>query len=433
MRFRRVAVVVGTAILCFAAGSVPASAAADNDTLDVVGTMTDSRDDPPSPVAGVELNVTLDDEVVAEATSDADGRFVLPLPGETIDLLGETITVSIDTETLPEGASLTNEDRTSYDVVIRTDSDIPVNYRIGPERALGADLIGKVAQNAVNGVILGLLLALTALGLSLVFGTTGLTNFAHGELITFGALAAFLTQAWFGWSFLPAAGVAIVLAALLGLANDALLWKPLRRRGTGLIAMMIVSIGLAIFLRNVFQYIAGADSKVFRDVPIGRRSFELIGIDFSQRGLVSAAICVAVLVAVSVAVQRTKLGKATRAVSDNPPLAAASGIDVDRVIRTVWVVGAALAGTGGVLWGLNYGFDYQFGFKILLLVFASVILGGLGTIWGTMAGALIVGLTVELSTLVLPPEVKYVTALVVLIVVLLVRPQGLLGRAERVG
>ncbi|MGA9102963.1 branched-chain amino acid ABC transporter permease, partial [Aeromicrobium sp.] len=126
-------------------------------------------------------------------------------------------------------------------------------------------------------------------------------------------------------------------------------------------------------------------------------------------------------------------GKATRAVSDNPPLAASSGIDVDRVILTVWIVGAALAGLSGILWGMNYGFDYQFGFKILLLVFASVTLGGLGTIWGTMAGALLVGLMVEMSSLVLPPELKYVTALVVLILVLLVRPQGILGRAQRVG
>ena len=131
--------------------------------------------------------------------------------------------------------------------------------------------------------------------------------------------------------------------------------------------------------------------------------------------------------------QRTRLGKATRAVSDNPALAASSGIDVDRVILTIWIVGAALAGMSGILWGINYGFDYQVGFKILLLVFAGVTLGGLGTIWGTMAGSVLVGVMVEMSSLVLPPELKYVTALVVLILVLLVRPQGILGRAQRVG
>ena len=171
----------------------------------------------------------------------------------------------------------------------------------------------------------------------------------------------------------------------------------------------------------------------FTEVGIRRRPWEIGGIDISARIFWSAVICTVVLLLVSIAVQRTKLGKATRAVSDNPALAAASGIDVDRVILTIWIFGGALAGLGGILWGMNYGFDYQFGFKILLLVFASVTLGGLGTIWGTMAGALLVGLMVEMSSLVLPPEIKYVTALVVLILVLLVRPQGILGRAQRVG
>ena len=178
-----------------------------------------------------------------------------------------------------------------------------------------------------------------------------------------------------------------MLSGVFGYANDKFLWKPLRGRGTGLIAMMIVSIGLAIFLRNVYQYIVGADNHQFTEVGIRRRPWEIGGIDISARIFWSAVVCAVVLILVSIAVQRTKLGKATRAVSDNPALAAASGIDVDRVILTIWIFGGALAGLGGVLWGMNYGFDYQFGFKILLLVFASVTLGGLGTIWGTMAGS----------------------------------------------
>ena len=186
--------------------------------------------------------------------------------------------------------------------------------------------------------------------------------------------------------------LAVALAAVFGYANDKLLWKPLRGRGTGLIAMMIVSIGLAIFLRNIYQYIFGADNNNYKDVPIQRRPWEVGPIDISARTFWSAVICSVVLILVSIAVQRTRLGKATRAVSDNPALAASSGIDVDRVILTIWVVGAALAGMSGILWGMNYGFDYQVGFKILLLVFASVTLGGLGTIWGTMAGALLVGM-----------------------------------------
>jgi branched-chain amino acid transport system permease protein len=136
---------------------------------------------------------------------------------------------------------------------------------------------------------------------------------------------------------------------------------------------------------------------------------------------------------VSLLIQRTRLGKATRAVADNPALSSATGINVERVINLVWIGGAALAGLSGALLGLTQGFDYQIGFKILLLIFAAVVLGGLGSIWGAMVGAFVVGLFTELSTLFVPAEFKFVGALLVLIIVLLIRPQGLLGKAQRVG
>ncbi|MDQ3422234.1 MAG: branched-chain amino acid ABC transporter permease, partial [Actinomycetota bacterium] len=124
---------------------------------------------------------------------------------------------------------------------------------------------------------------------------------------------------------------------------------------------------------------------------------------------------------------------AMRAVADNPALSASSGINVDRVIALVWTGGAALAGLGGILYALKFQLDYQLGLRLLLLIFAAVVLGGLGTIWGAMVGSLIVGLFTELSTLVVPAELKYVGALTLLIVILLIRPQGILGRAQRVG
>ena len=144
-------------------------------------------------------------------------------------------------------------------------------------------------------------------------------------------------------------------------------------------------------------------------------------------------VALAVLVAAGLALARTRLGKAIRAVADNPALASASGINVERVIRLVWIGGAALAGLSGVRLGLTQGFNFQIGFKILLLIFAAVTLGGLGTIWGALVGSFVVGILIEVSTLVVPAELKYVSALGVLIIVLLVRPQGILGRRERVG
>jgi branched-subunit amino acid ABC-type transport system permease component len=225
---------------------------------------------------------------------------------------------------------------------------------------------------------------------------------------------------------------AFVVSGFFGWAQDRALWGPLRKRGTGLIAMMIISIGLSIFLRNIYQYFAGGDSKNYSQFS-SPAPYEIGPILITIKDLIVIALSAAVLALAILALQRTRTGKAMRAVADNPALAASSGINVERVISIVWIGGAALAGLSGVLLGLTQGFDYQIGFKILLLVFAAVTLGGLGTIWGALIGSFIIGIFIEVSTLVVPAELKFVGALVVLIVVLLFRPQGLLGRAERVG
>ena len=285
-----------------------------------------------------------------------------------------------------------------------------------------------------------LLLAMASLGLSMIFGTTGLTNFAHGELITFGALMAYAVDLLPGTITLGGQVltiyvgivVAIVAVGAFGWLQDRVLWRPLRRRGTGLVAAMIVSIGLSIFLRNVYQFFAGADNHNYSQYATPS-PWHIGAVLVTPKAVGVAIFAAIVLVVVCLALQRTRIGKATRAVADNPALAASSGINVDRVISVVWTGGAALAGLSGVLLGMTQGFDYQIGFKILLLVFASVVLGGLGTIWGAMAGSFIIGTFIEVSTLVIPSELKFTGALAVLIIVLLIRPQGLLGRAQRVG
>ncbi len=285
-----------------------------------------------------------------------------------------------------------------------------------------------------------LLLAMASLGLSMIFGTTGLTNFAHGELITFGAVVAFgidslpgnITVGGVNITMATAVLVALVASTAFGWLQDKILWRPLRRRGTGLIAAMIVSIGLSIFLRNVYQYLAGADNHNYSQWT-SPEPWHIGSILITPKDVGVIVFSAIVLILVTLAVQKTKIGKATRAVADNPALASSSGINVDRVISVVWSVGAGLAGLSGVLLGMTQGFDYQVGFKILLLVFAAVILGGLGSVWGALLGSLIIGIFIEVSTLFIPAELKFAGALLVLIIVLLVRPQGLLGRAERVG
>lgn len=430
------------------AGSVEAAAKAspcgkpparDDGTIHIVGCMADTSVKPAAPVEGV--NITVEDDqgaVVGEATSDENGRFDIPL-GDSFDVLTKVYVVKIDKESLPEGSELRNPDQLELEASTNLEADISITFPIGEvEGATGTST--QALQLLIGGIVFSLLLAMASLGLSMIFGTTGLTNFAHGELITFGALVAFALDGLPGEIRLGNADMtvvvgvlaAFVVSGLFGWAQDLVLWGPLRKRGTGLIAMMIISIGLSIFLRNVYQYLAGGDSKNYSQFS-SPKPYEFGPILITSKDLIVIALATLVLAVAVTALQRTRTGKAMRAVADNPALAASSGINVERVISVVWIGGAALAGLAGVLLGLTQGFDYQIGFKILLLVFAAVTLGGLGTIWGALIGSFIIGIFIEVSTLVVPAELKFVGALVVLIVVLLFRPQGLLGRAERVG
>lgn len=200
-----------------------------------------------------------------------------------------------------------------------------------------------------------------------------------------------------------------------------------------MVPLMIVSIGLSLFLRYLFQFFLGGSTTQLPGSDSAK--IQILGpIRLSTVDMMSMGISIVVIIAVAFWLLRTRVGKATRAISDNPGLAAASGINVDRVIRTVWILSASLAGLAGVLWGyFRPGVKWDMGVHILLLMFAAVTLGGLGTAFGALVGALIVGILVEVSTLWLPSDLKYVGALVVLILILLVRPQGILGRRERIG
>ena len=366
-----------------------------------------------------------------EVETDAEGRWAVGVP-ERGDY-----SITLDEETLPEGIAVIDEEGLNdtpnvRDVTIGQSGSTVANYFIGEGERNTVSLADQVLQRVFNGLNFGLLLALAAIGLSLIFGTTGLSNFAHAELITFGGLMTLLFGSILGMPIWIAVPIALVLSAGLGWVNDAALWKPLRRRGVGLIPMMIVSIGLSLAVRYVYQFFVGGGTSQLPGATDTTLSIGFFGVSWIDIG--SMAISVVVLLAVAYFLLRTRIGKATRAVSDNPALAAASGIDVDRVIRIVWVMSGALAGLSGILWAyFRPGVSWDMGFQILLLTFAAVTLGGLGTAFGALVGSLIVGFFVEMSTLIIPADMKYVGALVILILVLLVRPQGILGRKERIG
>jgi branched-chain amino acid transport system permease protein len=214
---------------------------------------------------------------------------------------------------------------------------------------------------------------------------------------------------------------------------DGVLWKPLRKKGIGLTQLLVVSIGLSLTLRYVLQFFIG--SNIYQLPGSSEAKITLFGaVGLTITDMVSMGASALVLVAVAWWLLNTRIGKATRAISDNASLSAASGINVDGVIRIVWILASGLAGLAGVLWAFYIpGVKWDMGAQILLLVFASITLGGLGTAFGALVGSLIVGMLVEVSTLWIPSDLKYLGALAVLILVLLFRPQGILGRKERIG
>ncbi len=366
-----------------------------------------------------------------EVPTDADGKWKIGVPEKA------KYTVTIDESTLPKGVIVADDDANGASKVAEfgLTKSKTVNFFLGEGVRNVVSIGDQLVERIMNGLNFGLMLALASIGASLVFGTTGLSNFAHSELVTFGALMALglSGSAYLGWPVWIAIPIAVVLSAIFGLTLDVVLFKPLRKKGIGIVQLMIVSIGLSLAVRYIFAFSFPGGTQ---QLPgSGGPKLQIIGpIKLSVIDMVSMAISIVVLLAVAYWLVRTRTGKATRAISDNVSLAAASGIDVDRVIRIVWILAAALAGLSGILWAyFRPGVRWDMGAGILLLIFAAVTLGGLGTAFGALVGSLVVGMLVEVSTLVIPSDLKYVGALVVLILVLLVRPQGILGRSERIG
>lgn len=377
-------------------------------------------------VGGVDITITAPDGTEETVTTADTGAFNLPVEEE-----GD-YGVVIDEETLPDGVAPTESELT---VPVVLGENAIANFQFERE-ATGADGFSwdQFAQQAASGIRLGLLLAMASIGLSLIYGTTGLSNLAHAELVTMGGMVAFFFSGAAGLGLPLTLGILLttLVCAAYGWAQDRVLWQPLRRRGLGIIQMMIVTIGLSLAMQYTFQYFVGAGQ--VRITTSSPETVDIGPVTLTQFSFVAMGISIVVVAGVGYMLLRTRIGRATRAVADNPSLAAASGIDVDKVIRLVWTLAAGLAGLSGVLYALvTNGVKWDTGLQILLLLFAAVTLGGLGTAFGAVVGSMVIGLVVELTNIWLPGDFKYATALLILILILLVRPQGLLGRAERVG
>jgi neutral amino acid transport system permease protein len=287
-----------------------------------------------------------------------------------------------------------------------------------------------VAQTGLNGLSLGAIYALGAVGLTLVYGILKLVNFAHGDFLTFGAYMAYLVNVTWGAPLVVAVFWAMLMTALLGILFERLLWGPMRAKHAGFLQLILMSIGLAFVLRAVVQWFWSTEIRIL-DVNT-TSTVELLGLRIGRTELIVVIVGLVVLVAVGLILRYTLLGKRMRALSDDLDLAETAGIDTRRVILYTWVFAGTLAGLAGVLAGAITSLYPELGFELLLPIFAAVILGGIGDAFGALAAGVVLGVMTEWSTLLIDARWKTAVGFLVLLIVLIVRPQGIFGRAKAI-
>ena len=287
-----------------------------------------------------------------------------------------------------------------------------------------------VLQTSLNGVSLGAIYALGAVGLTLVYGILKLTNFAHGDYLTFGAYMAYLVNVTWGAPLVVAVFWAMLATALLGLFFERTLWGPMRKRRAGFLQLILMSIGLAFLLRAIIQWFWGTE---IRQLDVDNTStVEFLGLRIGQTELIVVIVGVVVLSAVGLMLRYSLLGKRMRALSDDLDLAETAGINTKRVILYTWIFSGALAGLAGVMAAATTNLRPELGFELLLPIFAAVILGGIGDAFGALAAGMVLGVMTEWSTMIIDARWKVAVGFVVLVVVLIIRPQGIFGKAKTV-
>lgn len=278
-------------------------------------------------------------------------------------------------------------------------------------------------QLVIYGLVLGSILSLGAIGVSLTFGILRFANFAHGDFMAMGAYFAFTFMVLLQWPFWPSLGLACGLTVLAVLAVDWLVFRHLRQRSP--VILLISSFGVALIFRSLIQLGWGGDQRVYRQgiqLPL-----QWAGLTIKPDQITIILGALGLMVALHLFLRYTRTGKAMRAMADNVDLAQVSGINTERVTMWTWAIGAVLAAAAGVFLGLDTQLNPTMGWRLLLPIFASAILGGIGSPYGAIVGGLIIGLASELSTLILSPAYKSAVAFAILVLMLIVRPTGLFG------
>ena len=290
----------------------------------------------------------------------------------------------------------------------------------------------------VWGIMLGGIIALGGIGLTLCYGVLKFPNFAHGEFLTLGAYITYgvilvmpqTNPIWrfsFGWELLLGMLLAIVVTAAVAVLLDKLLYRRLRFHGSPMVLLAMASLGMEFFLRGIVYIIWGSD---FHFYYSGRPSpaLRIMGLRVQADQLFVFALALILVVLLYWMLTRTRIGKAMRATADNPDLAQVRGINTERVIAWTWAIGAGLAAVGGVMYGLASQMRPDMGFLLLLPLFAAVIMGGIGSAWGALVGAIIIGIAMQLTSAFLNPAYGPAVAFALMVLVLLMRPQGLFAQ-----
>ncbi len=295
-------------------------------------------------------------------------------------------------------------------------------------------------QHILNGVNLGSIYALIALGYTMVYGILQMINFAHSDVYMVGAFTAYYVAKWFGIENHPGLStlitlmlVSMVVCSVLGVLIERLAYKPLRKAPK--INVLITAIGVSLFLQYTGQVVFGADPKVFPDIMTDAEIFNIGSMTIKIFDVTVLGVSLFAMLALHFLIQHTKVGKAMRAVSQNAAVARMLGINTDRIITFTFIVGSSLAAIGSILVGMKYPkIDPLMGTMIGLKAFVAAVLGGIGNIMGAVIGGLIMGLSEEMVSGYLSSSYRDALAFGILIAILLYRPAGLLGKytAEKV-
>lgn len=285
-----------------------------------------------------------------------------------------------------------------------------------------------IFQQLINGLTLGSTYALTAVGYSMVFGILQLVNFAHGSVYMVGAFLTLIFFTALKLNFFVSFLLSIILTGVLGIVLDKVALYPLRKRNAPKVTALISTIGVSIFLQNLVMIVWGSETKNF-PLVINLGAVEVFGTKISILQILIFLICLVIMAGLNIMIQKTKIGKAMRATEQNPEAAKLMGIDVNLVIMITFFIGSALASVAGTMVGMYYQtIDPYIGYMAGLKAFAAAVLGGIGVLPGAIVGGLLIGVIETLAAGYISAGYRDAIAFAVLVIMLIVKPAGLLGK-----